>query len=210
MAKIPASEREAFYETRRHEIAEVALKLWAEKGFGATSVAAIAREAGIAKGTFYLYFESKDALLLDVFRRSSLIPNVLALIDNLQHQSLEEAVRTFVGEAWRHLSKHRDLVLLVIRELPSHLDHAHGLVERLIVPSNEALAAHLEARMDPARAKVLSSIISVRALIGMIVVVFLSQDVLGADKVSPVPESEVTNTIAELFLRGVAPPISEA
>ena len=210
MAKIPASERDAFYGTRRHEIAEVALKLWAEKRFGATSVAAIAREAGIAKGTFYLYLESKDALLLDVFRRSSLIPNVLALIDNLQHQSLEEAVRTFVGEAWRQLSKHRDLVLLVIRELPSHLDHAHGFVERLIVPSNKSLAAHLEARMDAARAKVLSSIISVRALIGMIVVVFLSQDVLGVDKVSPVSESEVTNTIAELFLRGVAPPISEA
>jgi DNA-binding transcriptional regulator YbjK len=63
MPKIPASERDAFYEARRTELAACALRLWAERGFDQTSVAAIAAEAGVSKGTFYLYFESKDALL---------------------------------------------------------------------------------------------------------------------------------------------------
>ena len=82
MPKIAASERDAFYEGRRTALADVALKLWAERGFDQTSVEAIAREAGISKGTFYLYFESKDALLLDVLRRNSLGPNLLALIED--------------------------------------------------------------------------------------------------------------------------------
>lgn len=209
MARIPASERDAFYETRRADLANVALKLWAEKGFSGTSVAEIARVAGVAKGTFYLYFESKDALLLDVFRRNSLIPSVLELIENLQHRSLEDAVHEFVRGAWRHLDEHRDLVLLVIRELPSHLDHAHGVMERLVVPSNQAVAEYLEKRLAPERASQLNSAISVRALIGMVIVVYLSQVVLGADKWMPVPEDEITHTIAELFLRGVAPTSSE-
>ena len=63
MPKIAASERDAFYEARRTELADVALRLWAVNGFDQTPVAAIAREAGISKGTFYLYFESKAALL---------------------------------------------------------------------------------------------------------------------------------------------------
>ena len=99
MSKIPASERDAFYEARRAELAACALRLWAERGFDQTSVAAIAAEAGVSKGTFYLYFESKDALLEDVLRRNSLVPHIQQLVDDLQHRSLEEAVRGFVRGA---------------------------------------------------------------------------------------------------------------
>lgn len=42
----------------------VARKLWAQRGFAQTSVETIARKAGIAKGTPYLDFDSKGALLL--------------------------------------------------------------------------------------------------------------------------------------------------
>jgi len=205
MPKIPASERDAFYEARREELARVALKLWAERGYDKTSVAAIAREAGVAKGTFYLYFDTKQSLLIEVLRRNSLVPNVLTLIDGLQHASLEVAVGGFVRGAWRHLAEHRDLVMVVMRELPTHLDEARDIVERVIVPSNEALAGYLESHITAERAAELSTVISVRALIGMVLVVFVTQEVLGAGRLLPVAEDDVTKTITELFLRGVAP-----
>ena len=107
MARIPASERDAFYEKRRAELADAALELWAERGFDQTSVAAIAEAAGVSKGTFYLSFESKDALLEEVFRRNSLAPNLAQLVDDLKHRPLEDAVRGFVRGAWRHLCDHR-------------------------------------------------------------------------------------------------------
>jgi AcrR family transcriptional regulator len=203
--KVAASERDAFYEARRTALVDVALKLWAEQGFDQTSVATIAGAAGIAKGTFYLYFESKGALLLEVLRRNSLLPNVLALMRDLQTESLEDAVHGFVRGAWRHLREHRELVLVVLREIPTHLDEAREAVERVMVPTNAALASYLESRIGPHRASEISSVISVRALIGMIVVVFLTQEVLGAGRLLPVTEEEITRTIAELFLRGVAP-----
>lgn len=205
MPRIPASERDAFYESRRTALAEVALELWAEKGFDQTSVAEIAREAGIAKGTFYLYFESKEALLDEVLRRNSLGPNLLALIRDLRTRPLEEAVHAFVRGAWRHLSANRDLLLVALREMPTHLEQARELVERLMVPVNAAVARDLAARIGPERAGELSTVISVRALIGMVVVVFLTQEVLGVGRFLPASEAEITRTIAELFLHGVAP-----
>jgi len=208
--KIPASERDAFYEARRQELAQVALKLWAERGYDKTSVAEIAREAGVAKGTFYLYFETKRSLLLDVLRRNSLVPNALTLIDDLQHASLEVAVSGFVRGAWRHLSEHRDLVLVVMRELPTHLEEAREVIERVVVPSNEAVAGYLESHITTERAAELSSVISVRALIGMVLVVFISQELLGAGRLLPVDPDDITKTITELFLRGVAPETARA
>jgi AcrR family transcriptional regulator len=45
-------------------IIESAIKLFATKGFGSTSIQEIANEAGISKGAFYLHFKSKESLLL--------------------------------------------------------------------------------------------------------------------------------------------------
>ena len=208
MPKIPASERDAFYEARRTELASVALRLWGERGFDQTPVAAIAEEAGIAKGTFYLYFESKEALLEDVLRRNSLVPNIQELVEDLQRGSLEEAVPAFVRGAWRHLCDHRELVKVALRELPTHLEQIERLVERVVVPANRLLADYLESRLDPARAKQLSLVISARGLLGMVLFVFLTQEVLGFGRFLPVSEDDLTRTLAELFLHGLsgAPP----
>lgn len=48
---------------RRVEILTVAREVLAEKGLEATKVSEIVKRAGIAQGTFYLYFESKNALI---------------------------------------------------------------------------------------------------------------------------------------------------
>jgi AcrR family transcriptional regulator len=205
VSKIAASQRDAFYETRQAALCQVALKLWAERGFDQTPVEAIAREAGIAKGTFYLYFESKGALLLEVLRRNSLVPSVLALIEDLKTRRLEDAVHGFVRGAWRHLDSHRELILVALREMPTHLADARAAVARVLVPANAALARDLDARIGPERAGKLSSVIAVRALIGMIVLTFLTQEILGAGRHLPVPEDEITRTIALLFLHGIAP-----
>jgi len=48
---------------RQKEIALIALDLFAEKGFEATSMSQIAWKARIGKGTVYLYFDSKEELI---------------------------------------------------------------------------------------------------------------------------------------------------
>lgn len=53
--------------TRRPAIVEGAVRVFAEKGYFNATVAEIARAAGVADGTIYLYFKSKDELLLSVF-----------------------------------------------------------------------------------------------------------------------------------------------
>lgn len=58
-------------EERRRNILDAALDLFAEHGFNETTVQDIAREAGVAAGTVYLYFPSKDHVLLALHRRLS-------------------------------------------------------------------------------------------------------------------------------------------
>jgi AcrR family transcriptional regulator len=52
---------------RRKQILEAAVKVFAAKGFHQTTIKDIAREAGVAQGTIYNYFENKTALMLGIF-----------------------------------------------------------------------------------------------------------------------------------------------
>ena len=52
---------------KRVEIMQSALKLIAENGFHGAPMATIAEEAGVAAGTIYLYFESKDVLIKELY-----------------------------------------------------------------------------------------------------------------------------------------------
>jgi AcrR family transcriptional regulator len=55
-------------EDKRSALYESARQLFAEKGFKDTSVADITKRAGVAVGTFYIHYPSKDRLFIDIFK----------------------------------------------------------------------------------------------------------------------------------------------
>ncbi len=58
-----SSRREQGKVERRERLYEAALALFREQGYEATTVSQITRRAGLAKGTFFNYFPTKDAVL---------------------------------------------------------------------------------------------------------------------------------------------------
>ena len=53
---------------KHHQIIEAAVRVFARNGYFNSRVSDIAREAGVASGTIYLYFKTKDAILVTLFR----------------------------------------------------------------------------------------------------------------------------------------------
>lgn len=54
---------------KRNLITEAAIEVFADKGFHQARVSDIAKRAGVADGTIYLYFKSKEDLLLSIFEQ---------------------------------------------------------------------------------------------------------------------------------------------
>lgn len=65
-AKPPRRQRRK--EARPSEIIEAAIEIFAERGFGAARLEDVARRAGVAKGTVFVYFPTKDDLFRAVAR----------------------------------------------------------------------------------------------------------------------------------------------
>jgi hypothetical protein len=55
---------------KRQAILRAAIRVFAHNGYFSSKVADIAREAGVADGTVYLYFKSKEEILHSIFDRS--------------------------------------------------------------------------------------------------------------------------------------------
>lgn len=72
-----SAEREA----RRRSILQAAIETFAQQGFAASRTRDIAARAGVAEGTIYLYFDSKDELLLTAFRE--MVNEFAASLDRL-------------------------------------------------------------------------------------------------------------------------------
>jgi len=64
------STRQRRKDARPAELLDAALDVFVEKGFAATRIDDIAARAGVSKGTLYLYYESKEALLKAVVQES--------------------------------------------------------------------------------------------------------------------------------------------
>lgn len=59
-----------FIADKREAILRAAVKVFARRGYFNSKVADVAKEAGIADGTVYLYFKSKDEILHSIFDRA--------------------------------------------------------------------------------------------------------------------------------------------
>ncbi len=67
---VPAKKKDAApppAEGKRERILDAAIKVFAAEGFYNAKVSQIAQQAGVADGTIYLYFKSKDDLLINLF-----------------------------------------------------------------------------------------------------------------------------------------------
>lgn len=76
-------------EARPQEILDAALAVFAEKGFAAARLEQVAKQAGVSKGTLYLYFDGKEALFEAVVR-SAIVPRLA---------DAEEMLRDHRGDA---------------------------------------------------------------------------------------------------------------
>ncbi|HEY8512817.1 MAG TPA: TetR/AcrR family transcriptional regulator [Cyclobacteriaceae bacterium] len=101
------------------KIMDAASRLIAQKGYEATSIAEIAREAGVSKGLLYNYFSSKQDLLEKmVLGAMSEADNVMGrLIDDDPRRTLENMIR----ELFRQLRERSEHIRLMM-ELTFKID----------------------------------------------------------------------------------------
>lgn len=124
---VPRTRKDVITEFRRAEILHAARAVFAARGFERATTADIARAAGIAKGTLYLYYRSKRDVYWAALRHG---------LQELRREtrravnaagSIEEKIRAFITTKVRYFEDHREFFKIYDEEF----GHA---VARQVVP----------------------------------------------------------------------------
>lgn len=101
---------------RRSQLLEAATRVIAERGYAHTSVDNVIQAAGVSRGTFYLYFESRDALFAELLDEFLMKLGQTVEIISLDHEDPAGALYQNFKRVIELLATHRNLTKVLFRE----------------------------------------------------------------------------------------------
>ncbi|GMA55586.1 TetR family transcriptional regulator [Alicyclobacillus sacchari] len=115
-------------------ILSAALKIFAEYGYFGSQVSKIAREAGVADGTIYLYFKSKEDILVSLFREK--LGNLVRMFHEHIHEDdrADDAIRKICELHFTELEKNVDLAKVTQLELRQSSLDLHREISNALKP----------------------------------------------------------------------------
>jgi AcrR family transcriptional regulator len=159
----------ARYDRRQKAVVEAAARVFAEKGFHATSMQDLIAASGLTAGGLYHYITSKDQLLISICDElmEPLLERVRAIVgsDDPADQQLRRIVRIWVA----HVERNRDYMLVFQQErhvLETEPQWRHVRVQRK--EFEEIVARVLERGEHDGCFQLLDRGLALRALLGMV------------------------------------------
>ena len=155
-------------EERPAEIIEAALNLFVEKGFVATKLEAVAKRAGVSKGTVYLYFDSKEELFRAVIRQA-----IVPLLEKAEKTAAEfsgsqkDLLTKMVLNWWDSVAKTRlsGIPKLIIAEAGNFPEIAEFYLENVVDRARSMLSKIIKKGIDGGEFKPSDPGITTRLLI---------------------------------------------
>ena len=105
-------------EARRAQILDRALDVFAEQGYHRASVTDLVKAAGVARGTFYLYFDGKEAIFLELLEQllSEFRSKIVGADTGPNAQPLSDQLARIVAGILTTLQDNQPLTRIIFRE----------------------------------------------------------------------------------------------
>jgi AcrR family transcriptional regulator len=197
-------------ERRPDEILDAALRVFARCGLHKTNLEEVAKEAGISKGTIYLYFKDKEELFVaaaqrvvpspdEIYGEQNAAPTTNTSFHHLLRQVARTAYRRFCTPAYLAFFS------MMTAEVLRHPEWGDIYFRRIGLELNRRIAEIFERAMRAGECRKVDPMITARSFVGMFLMMALTQEHLGGKKYTPLSERKVIDSLTDIFLHGVMP-----
>ncbi len=188
---------------RRRQILPAAAALFARRGYHRARLQEIADEAGVAAGTIYNYFESKEDLLLALLAAmaNESVPTGFAQVG--ESEDAEANLARLLRDRLAMLDRNRELVKAVAPEMIVHKHLFREYIERVVVPVLEHLQPLFEHATEVGLLRPFNQRVIFPAIVGAIIGAFVANEhdaFPGGEKVT---QEELAAELVAFFLDGV-------
>ena len=194
MTKTPDPIQELVAAARRKQILDAATQVFAEKGFHRATIKDIARVAGIADGTIYTYFASKDEVLLAVLDRLNETTERKQQFVLGDEQDLKAFFRAYLQQRMALLWPNAEVFRAVLPELLVNGELRKRYYEQVLAPTIAVGEQFFQAQSEQLQINIP---LTVRAIAGTLLGLLLLQ--LLGDEVLASQWEELPNVLTTLF-----------
>ncbi len=194
-------------DARPAEILAAALEVFTERGYAAARLEDVARRAGVTKGTMYLYFDSKEALLEAAVRE-----NILPVIERGERRLdeyegpadalLRELVRTW----WSYVAATPigGISKLVMAEARNFPDLARFYHQEVVQRGHRLFGRALQRGIDAGEFRPVDVATAVRLIVAPLLMGSLWRHSFSNCEATRVDFDQVVELHLDVFLRGIA------
>ena len=186
---------------KRDRILKAAVKVFAKNGFYATRVSEIAKAAGVADGTIYLYFKNKDDVLITIFEDG--IQQLLAILREVAaaEEPFEARIKRIIELQLGLLEDQRDLAEVITVNLRQSSTLLKQYAAPLFMEYIDVIAGLIrEGQKQGAFRKDVNARVAARSLFGALDAILLTWALGEAD---PASLRKAASHCASLFLDGL-------
>ncbi|MBN1367120.1 MAG: TetR/AcrR family transcriptional regulator [Dehalococcoidales bacterium] len=191
---------------RQEQILKAAVEIFTHKGFAAATIPEIARLAGVAAGTIYIYFPSKRELFLSVIKNTIINPSLLNLLTNMNGADVNITFRQVMQNRLDLLDNE---TMLRIPSLMGEIMRDPELKtlwrDKFILPMMSQMESVYRKTNAPEKAESMEPAIAVRAIAGMIIGFLMLRIMEGeTSPLNKLPRNRIAAELANFIIHGLA------
>ena len=189
---------------RRAQILDAATTVFAARGFARATIREIARVAGVADGTIYIYFPNKPALLLGILDRLNQTTERADHFAAADGMDLEDFVRGYVKQRFAMLTESGfDVSKVLIAEILVNQELREMYAQQVLAPTFAVVEAWVEQRATHGGPSPREPRLMLRAVGGMVLGVLMLR--LIGDPYLETRWDDVPDLIADVILLALTP-----
>jgi AcrR family transcriptional regulator len=197
--------QQALIAARKNQILDAAAIVFAEKGFHRTTIRDIARQAGIADGTIYNYFENKSMLLLGIFERMRETVLAEQTLPVLEAVDTHTFLRMFLQQPLTALKEDNfSLFRIVLSEMMVNDELRTRYYQQIMEPTLAIAETYLQTQVDQGRLHIPDVGLTVRAISAMILGLMIEYTV--GDHTLGAQWDQLPDALTDLILNGIHNP----
>jgi AcrR family transcriptional regulator len=174
--------RAQLIEARRAQILDAAAQVFAEKGFHRATTKEIAQTAGVSEGTIYNYFDSKDALLIDMMTQLIELDQLDAAMTQTRGGDIQEFFMTMFRARSDRIAQAQGLLQAVLPEIMVNPPLRERFYDQYVLRIATLLEQYVQKRIESGTLRPVDARLTVRILqgtfIGMLVLRILGDEPL--------------------------------
>lgn len=193
-------------DARPQELLAAALDLFVERGYAATRLEDVAAQAGVSKGTLYLYFTNKEELFKAVVRENMLpvLNEAEETIDQYEGTSAE-LFREFILGWWERIgaTKLSGITKLMMAESGNFPEVTQFYHDEVISRSNAIIIRMLERGIARGEFRSIDVVQANKVICAPIIMLMMWKHSFNACQNEPISPDNYLNCFIDLLLRGM-------